>query len=100
MMSFPRLTSLELLTIGLRESSVTNPANNTDHAVLRTGNGLNFSGLKRFKIFGDSNLNPITDEDLYYISRTATNLEEIHITGASSITIKGMSILSTILSQG
>ncbi|KAH0611284.1 uncharacterized protein H6S33_010549 [Morchella sextelata] len=93
LMSFPRLTSLELLTIGLRESSVTNPANNTDHAVLRTGNGLNFSGLKRFKIFGDSNLNPITDEDLYYISRTATNLEEIHITGASSITIKGVAAL-------
>lgn len=90
LMSFPRLTSLEFLTVGLTNSQTKVEKNLTDSGVLRTGNGLDFSGLRRFKIFGDSNLMPLTDEDLFFISRTAVNLEEIHITGATSVTIKGI----------
>lgn len=89
LMSFPRLTSLEFLTVGLKSSQAKSENNLTDNAILKT-TGLDFGGLKRFKIFGDSNLMPLTDEDLSFISRTAVNLEEIHITGATSVTIKGI----------
>lgn len=90
LMSFPRLTSLEFLTVGLTSSQTKVEKNLTDNGVLQPSNGLDFSGLRRFKIFGDSNLMPLTDEDLLFISRTAVNLEEIHITGATSVTIKGI----------
>lgn len=93
LMSFPRLTSLEFLTVGLTSSQIKIERNLTDNGVLQPGNGLDFSGLRRFKIFGDSNLMPLTDEDLFFISRTAVNLEEIHITGATSVTIKGIFII-------
>lgn len=92
-MSFPRLTSLEFLTVGLTSSQIKIERNLTDNGVLQPSNGLDFSGLRRFKIFGDSNLMPLTDEDLFFISRTAVNLEEIHITGATSVTIKGIFII-------
>lgn len=88
-MAFPRLTSVEFLTVALKNSQCSLEKNLTDNAVLRTSNSLDFGGLKRLKIFGDSNLMPLTDEDLFFISRTAVNLEEIHITGATSVTIKG-----------
>lgn len=88
LVSSPRLTSLEFLTVGLTSSQTKLEQNLTDNAVL--SGGLDFGGLRRFKIFGDSNLMPLTDEDLFFISRTAVNLEEIHITGATSVTIKGI----------
>lgn len=99
-MSFPHLTSLEFLTVGLKSSQVQTEKSLTDNAVLRTSNSLDFSGLKRFKIFGDSNLMPLTDEDLFFISRTAVNLEEIHITGSTSVTIKGTFTFSLLLLPG
>lgn len=100
LISSPRLTSLEFLTVGLKSSQTKDEKNLTDNGVLRTSDGLDFSGLKRFKIFGDSNLMPLTDEDLFFISRTAVNLEEIHITGATSVTIKGIYFFPPLFPTG
>jgi len=51
---------------------------------------VNFSQLKRLKLFGDSNFSPINDNDLQAISRTANHLEEFQITCMSTVTIEGV----------
>ncbi|RPA96059.1 hypothetical protein L873DRAFT_1695904 [Choiromyces venosus 120613-1] len=90
LMSFPQLTSIEFLAVDLKDSHVSAEANHTDNGVLPS---LDFSRITRLKIFGDSNLMPITDTDLMTIARSATSLQEIHITGSTSITIKGLAAL-------
>ncbi|KAL7276807.1 hypothetical protein RUND412_000193 [Rhizina undulata] len=91
--SFPRLTSLEFLAVSLKNQQITAERNLIDTQALATSKSLNFGGLRRMKLFGESNMMPVTDEDLFNIARTATNLEEILITGATSITIKGIAAL-------
>ncbi|CAZ83930.1 unnamed protein product [Tuber melanosporum] len=90
LMSFPQLTSIEFLAVDLEDSLVSAEVNRTDNNILLS---LDFSRITRLKIFGDSNLLPITDDDLITISRTATSLQEIHITSSTSITIKGLAAL-------
>ncbi|PWW72229.1 hypothetical protein C7212DRAFT_366546 [Tuber magnatum] len=90
LMSFPQLTSIEFLAVDLKDSLVSAEVNRTDNNVLPS---LDFSRITRLKIFGDSNLLPITDDDLITISRTATSLREIHVTSSTSITIKGLAAL-------
>ncbi|KAJ9625585.1 hypothetical protein H2203_004344 [Taxawa tesnikishii (nom. ined.)] len=51
---------------------------------------VNFQHLKRFKIFGNTTFKPINDEDLAIIARTATNLEEFHISCLSTVSIEGV----------
>ena len=89
-MSFPQLTSIEFLAVDLKDSLVSADANHMDDNALPL---LDFSRIARLKIIGDSNLSPITDSDLITISRTATSLQEIHITSSSSITVKGLAAL-------
>lgn len=83
------LNSLELLAVDLKKSQAVLPANEVDKKPLESPD-VNFSGLKRLKIFGSTNLNPVTDEDLKAIARTATRLEEIHVTGTTSVTLNGV----------
>lgn len=51
---------------------------------------LDFSKLRRLKIFGNTPFMPINDNDLYAIARTATKLEEFYLTCLSTITIDGV----------
>jgi hypothetical protein len=91
MLAFERLTSLELLAVPLKNQVCEMPKSSGDTEVLRSG--LDFSNLRRLKIFGDSNLKPVSDDDLILMAQTATNLEEILITNVSTITAKGVAAL-------
>ena len=51
---------------------------------------VDFSSLKRLKIFGNTLHKPVCDVDLRLIARTATNLECLDITNLSTITVAGM----------
>jgi hypothetical protein len=92
-LSFPRLTSLEFLAVSLKNKICDIPASHDDTEVLQLVPSLDFSKLRRLKIFGDSNMKPIGDEDLMLMARTATNLEEILITNVTTITAKGVAAL-------
>jgi hypothetical protein len=81
------LASLELLCIDPFSQQATDKDNQVDLKPLQSAN---FGRLCRLKIFGDTNFMPITDDDLYAIARTATQLEEFHLTCNSSITINGV----------
>lgn len=87
------ISSLELLAVDLKQSQIDNAANQVDKTPL-VSSKVDFSGLKRLKIFGDSNFMPVTDKDLVAISHTAVNLCELHITGTSSVTIDGIGALA------
>ena len=87
------ISSLELLAVDLKHSQISNITNRVDKKPLNSPH-VNFSGLKRLKIFGHSNFMPIIDEDLIAISHTACNLREIHLTGTASVTIKGIEALA------
>ncbi|KAI9802219.1 MAG: hypothetical protein M1825_002940 [Sarcosagium campestre] len=86
------LNSLELLAVDLKHSQITNSNNARDETPLESSL-VDFSRLRRLKIFGDTKFQPIVDRDLRLIARTAVNLEEIHITGLSSVTIEGVMTL-------
>jgi len=66
--------------------------------VLERGNDISFdplpsvdlSHLRRLKIFGATTFMPITDNDLLVVARTATSLEEFHVTCTSHVTSKGV----------
>ncbi|KAF1986143.1 hypothetical protein K402DRAFT_90747 [Aulographum hederae CBS 113979] len=81
------LYSLELQAIDIPEIQEQDAANQVDLKPLRF---VDFSTLRRLKFIGDTSFMPVTDEDLRAIARTATNLEEFHITSLSSITINGV----------
>ena len=87
------ISSLELLAVDLKHSQISNTSNQVDKKPLNSPH-VNFSGLKRLKIFGHSNFMPLMDEDLIAISRTACNLREIHITGTASVTFNGIEALA------
>ncbi|KAL6719282.1 hypothetical protein ACLMJK_003521 [Lecanora helva] len=86
------ISSLEFLAVNLKQSQKSDPDDQFDLKPLRSPL-VNFSGLRRLKIFGHSDFMPLTDDDLIAISRTASNLREIHITGTSTTSIVGMSAL-------
>jgi hypothetical protein len=92
-LSFPRLTSLEFLAVPLKNEICAIPASHDDTAVLQLEPSLDFSKLRRLKIFGDSNIQPISDNDLMFMARSATNLEEILITNVTTITANGVASL-------
>ena len=94
-LSFPRLTSLELLAVPLKGQVCAMPNMHIDSEVLlgQDSSPLDFRNLRRLKIFGDSNLKPINDDDLILMAKTATNLEEILITNVSTVTIRGVTAL-------
>lgn len=50
---------------------------------------VDFSMLRRLKLFGNTNALPICDDDLKAIARTACNLEEFQLTCMSTVTIDG-----------
>lgn len=51
---------------------------------------VDFSGLRRLKIFGNTLHKPICDTDLELIARTATNLKCLDFTNLSTISVAGM----------
>ena len=87
------IKSLELLAVDLKQSQIDNVANQVDKKPLSSPR-VDFSGLKRLKIFGQSNFMPLTDDDLIAISHTAVNLRDLHITGTASVTIDGIGALA------
>jgi hypothetical protein len=54
---------------------------------------VDFGRLKRLKLFGNTDVLPVCDDDLRMIARTATHLEEFVMTCISTVTIEGMSAL-------
>lgn len=50
---------------------------------------VNFSALKRLKIFGNTLHKPVSDHDLNAIARTATTLECLDITNISTVSVAG-----------
>ena len=85
------LSSLELLAVDLKQSQIMDQVRRFDKRPLESPQ-VSFEHLKRLKLFGSSNLMPINDDDLVAIARTA-QLEEIHITGTTSISTKGLMAL-------
>jgi hypothetical protein len=81
------LASLELQCVDPTSQQATDKDNLVDLEPLQSAN---FGQLRRLKIFGDTNFMPITDSDLYAIARTATQLDEFHLTCNSSVTIDGV----------
>ena len=87
------ISSLELLSVDLKQSQIENTSNQVDKKPLNSPR-VDFSRLKRLKIFGQSNFMPLTDDDLITISHTAVNLRDLHITGTASVTIDGIGALA------
>lgn len=96
------IESLELLAVDLKETQTNNAANQVDRKPLlgpllqssasaSASDGVvvvvDFSNLRRLKIYGNSNFMPITDLDLIQIARTAKNLREIHVTRTTTVTL-------------
>jgi hypothetical protein len=81
------MESLELQCTDLKMQHANDTANQFDLSPLESAN---FGQLRRLKIFGDTKFMPITDRDLYAIARTATQLEEFHLTCISTVTIDGV----------
>ncbi|KAL8781365.1 MAG: hypothetical protein Q9213_006020 [Squamulea squamosa] len=82
------LLSLELLAVDLKQSQIRDHARQMDKRPLDSSR-VDFGHLRRMKLSGSSNLMPINDNDLITISQTA-HLQELHITGTTSITTKGL----------
>lgn len=82
------LSSLELLAVELKRSQITDYARQVDKKPLDSLD-VDFSRLRKLKLSGSSSLMPIDDDDLITISRTA-RLQELHITGTTAITTKGL----------
>ena len=87
------ISSLELLAVDLKRCQIENASNQIDKKPLSSPR-VDFSRLKRLKIFGQSNFMPLTDDDLIAMSYTAVNLRDLHITGTASVTIDGIGALA------
>lgn len=83
------LQSLEFLAVCLPKDQAQALENVTTADPLLDAR-VDFSRLKRLKIFGNTLHNPITDTDLTLIARTATNLEALDITNISTISVAGV----------
>lgn len=81
------LQSLELHCIDPTSQEASEKVNQVNLHALRS---VDFGHLKRLKVFGDTNCMPITDNDLFAIARTATQLDEFHMTCISTITLDGV----------
>ncbi|KAJ4325161.1 hypothetical protein N0V94_000875 [Neodidymelliopsis sp. IMI 364377] len=81
------LESLELQCIDPTSQQAAEKGNQIDLNALQS---VNFGQLRRLKIFGDTTFMPITDDDLLAIARTATQLEEFHLTCISTVSIDGV----------
>lgn len=81
------LESLELLAVDPTSQQASDEDNQIDLEPLQSAN---FGMLRRLKFFGDTTFMPITDRDLFAIARTATRLEEFHLTCISTVTIDGV----------
>jgi hypothetical protein len=82
--------SLESLEFQCVEPMLQQVAERGNHINIDPLQSLDFSRLRRFKISGDTTFMPITDNDLFVVARTANQLEELHITCTSHITIRGV----------
>lgn len=82
------LTMLEFKAVDLASSQVELSANRADLCPLLDPI-VDFGRLKRLKLFGNTTFLPINDQDLKAIAKTATNLEELHVTALSTVTIEG-----------
>lgn len=51
---------------------------------------VDFSALRRLKIFGNTLHKPVSDSDLAIIARTATNLECLDLTNISTVSVAGL----------
>jgi len=51
---------------------------------------VDFSSLTRLKLLGSTNTLPICDQDLFAIARTATHIEEFHLTCTDGVSIDGV----------
>ncbi|EME43911.1 hypothetical protein DOTSEDRAFT_71649 [Dothistroma septosporum NZE10] len=51
---------------------------------------VDFSALKRLRIFGNTLHKPVCDEDMQLIARTATSLEALDVTNLSTVSVAGM----------
>lgn len=87
-----QLEGLEFLAIDLKQSRIEKETMALDKHALAS-NVLNFSKLRRLKIRGQSNHLPLVDDDLKAIARTATNLEQIQITGTRTLSTEGVGAL-------
>ena len=83
------LETLELLAVDVKSFEMAESLKNMNKKPLDLSK-VNFGGLKRLKLSGSSNLMPIKDEGLSAMSRTATNLHELHITGTTAISTDGL----------
>ncbi|KAF2234428.1 hypothetical protein EV356DRAFT_515080 [Viridothelium virens] len=83
------LQSLELLGVEIPQDQKKRSENQVDKRAPRH-HRVDFSQLKRLKVFGNTTFMPVCDDDLQAIARTATGLEEIHISCLSTISIKGL----------
>ncbi|KAK7729621.1 hypothetical protein SLS57_002109 [Botryosphaeria dothidea] len=83
------LEYLELQAINLKRQQKDEPANNVDKRPFES-DLVDFSRLKKFKLIGNTNFKPINDQDLYNIARTATSLEEFHMTCLDTVSIDGV----------
>ena len=87
------LESLELLAVDLKRSQTEKEGSHNDLRPLDSFQ-VGFNSLRRLKIKGQSNHMALTDADLVAISRTASNLKELHITGCSTLTMEGIAALA------
>ena len=83
------LQSLELLGVEIPQEQKQGPENSIDVQALQHRR-VDFGKLKRLKIFGNTSFMPVCDKDLQAIARTATGLEEIHVSCLSTISIRGL----------
>jgi len=87
-----RPLSLEFLAVDLGATKIGDARNHVDKQPLQSAM-VDFGRVERLKIFGNTNFKPITDDDLFAIAGTAENLQEIHVTGTSSVSLDGVMAL-------
>lgn len=83
------LQSLEIQAVCLPTGQAAELEQNSSESALEYRK-VDFSGLRRLKIFGNTLHKPVSDDDLEAIARTATNLECLDITNISTVSVAGM----------
>ncbi|KAK3675853.1 hypothetical protein LTR78_004494 [Recurvomyces mirabilis] len=83
------LHSLELTAVCLPEAQACSLEDDHTPNPLEDSS-VDFSSLKRLKIFGNTLHKPVSDDDLHHIAKTATNLECLDFTNLSTISVAGM----------
>ncbi|PNS17955.1 hypothetical protein CAC42_3914 [Sphaceloma murrayae] len=81
--------SLELQAVCLSDIMTYSPDISIDKQPLSDPR-VSFSHLKRLKLIGNTTFKPVCDADLLQIAKTATHLEEFHVTCLSTVTIAGV----------